>query len=347
MAAKAKCIGWACSMVPEEIVYAAGLYSKRLYNLKSNEVGFSRSELPTNFCSLVRTYEDALNHTENKDFDGFIFTTACNATNFLYDSLKHSKKLDFLFMLDIPRKQNDQGVIFYKEQLLKLANALQHSFEVHIDRESLIEAIELFNKIRAQMKIFKKARLSGQISGKEYFDIVRLLDVPDKKKALQEIENKRETLKANDSLQDKRKKILVLGSPLLNEEILTSIESQSALVFMDDLCNMDTYLGEPVDISGDLYANLASSYLNNRMCSRMETKDTRNLQIKSILEQHKPHGVIYNLSKFRVTDCYESVMLKEDVFKQNNIPFLVLENDNSINMNSSVKLRVDSFLEML
>lgn len=337
-------IGLMCSMVPEEIIYAANLHPKRLFAENFDNGNPGPYSLPANFCSLVKTYNNLLNK-QDIDIDGCIFTTACNATDFLYDSIKPANKFSFVYMLDIPRKKDQNALLFFESQLFKLTKALENCYGIEITPGSLAAAIEMSNKIRSQLELCRKARHAGFISGLEYYQLIRLLDEPDKENAINTIDKRLHVFQAREMVQD-RKRLLLLGSPILHTDLLSSIESEKFTVFMDDICSMDRYAGNIIDTSGNLLKNLAAAYLNHYQCSRMETGFAKIEKVNWILRQYKPDGVIYNLSKFRVTDCYESVMLYEDIFRHNSIPFLVLENEIT-NINSATRLKLDNFLEIL
>lgn len=342
-----KChIGWMCSMVPEELIFAAGLSSRRIINI-TDKRGQCSQYLPTNFCALVRGYMDSLLDNQGAEVGGLIITPACNATEFLYDAVKHTGMVDFLHMLDVPRRRDIEGVSFFANQLYQLVCSLEEHFGVQITRESLLEAIILFNTIRGKLDSLRQARINGLISGLEFFNLAIMVATEDKRRALDILEKVNESVGGRVSRNSDRKKVIIIGSPLLSGDLIDYIESDGGLVFLDDLCTSNTYLGAMVATEGDLFENLASCYIQSRLCSRMETTLNRINQVKGLLEKYNPDGVIYNLSKFRVTDCYDSVMLKEELFNENSLPFIVIENENSSQINQGMKTRINAFMELL
>jgi benzoyl-CoA reductase/2-hydroxyglutaryl-CoA dehydratase subunit BcrC/BadD/HgdB len=333
-------------MVPEELIFAAGLNSRRIINI-SDKRGQSSQYLPTNFCSLVRGYMDSLLDNQDAEMGGLIITPACNATEFLYDAVKHAGIVDYLYMLDVPRRRDIEGIRFFADQLYQLACSLEEHFGVRVTRDSLLEAIVLFNSIRENLDILKQARMNGLISGLEFFNLAKMTATDDKQRVLDILKMVNETAVERVSYNSDRKKIMIIGSPLLSGDLIDCVESDGGLVFLDDLCTSSTYLGATVTTEGDLFENLASSYVQSRLCSRMETTSNRINQVKGLLEKSNPDGVIYNLSKFRVTDCYDSVMLKEELFNENGLPFTVIENENIGEIDQGVKTRIAAFMELL
>lgn len=342
-----KChIGWMCSMVPEELIFAAGLNASRITPI-ADETGQHSQYLPANFCSLVRGYMDRLLDNRGNNTAGLIFTPACNATEFLYDAVKHAGVVEYLYMLDVPRRADAEGVRFFAGQLCQLACSLERQFGGRITRDSLLDAIVLFNSIRENLNALKQARICGWMSGLEFFDLARMTATYDKQSALGILEKVNASIRERSTYRSDRKKILMLGSPLLSGELIDCVERDGGLVFLDDLCTSNTYLGPSVKTEGDLFENLAFGYVRSRLCSRMSTTLKRIEQVKDLLEQYSPDGVIYNLSKFRVTDCYDSVMLKEELFNGSNPPFIVIENENARKLNQGTKTRIDAFMELL
>jgi benzoyl-CoA reductase subunit C len=342
-------VGFTCSMVPEELIFAAGLEPIRIFKIPKNKCYYSSNYFPSNFCSLVKGYLDILmDNRENQEdkLDGLILTPSCNATEFLFDTVKHEGVVDYLYMLDVPRKRDKEGVRFFAKQLSQLSSFLEDAFDTQISKESLLDTITLFNSIRENLNIIKKARLQGIISGRDFFSMIVMVATQNKKKALEKIIKVRESIKEK-SIDFKKKKILVIGTPLLNLGLIDCIESAGGAVFLDDFCTSHTYLGNSVSTEGDLFLNMSSSYLQGRICTRMDCKLDRINKVKEMLDKFNPDGVIYNLSKFRVTDCYDSIALKEELFYENHPPFMVLENDNDDHMNLASTTRIEAFLELL
>lgn len=342
-----KChVGWTCSMVPEELIFAAGLEPVRVIGVPDQR-GYSSEYFPSNFCSLVKGYLDMILSHQGGKLDGLILTPACNATEFLFDALKHEGAVDYLYMLDAPRKRDQEGVRFFAEQLRRWAGSLETVFGVKITRESLLEAILLMNEIRENLNVLKQARVQGLLSGQRFFSLITRIATSNKREALDAINQAKAFIGEQAGVDPPKKKIFLTGTPLLNPGLIECIEKAGGVVFQDDLCTSDTYLGRTVSTQGDLFVNLADSYLQGRICSRMDCKLERINQMKAWVEQYQPDGVIYNLSKFRVTDCYDSIALKEDLFDEKYPPLLVIENENLGPMDLAVTTRVEAFMELL
>jgi benzoyl-CoA reductase/2-hydroxyglutaryl-CoA dehydratase subunit BcrC/BadD/HgdB len=333
-------------MVPEEIVYAAGLFPKRILQTRLND-GRSSEYMQANFSALAKGCLDYL-ICDKHDLHGVILTPVCTASEFVFDAVSNKKLVDFLFMLDVPRKRNEEAITFFSEQLRQLAVSLEKHFNVHLSQDKLRDTIELFNLIRMQLDFLRQCLNKGIIDGSTFYNQAIMAASVDKQDALSRLEGLTAALKHQKEPLHNRKKILLLGSPLQSQDLILEIEKESGRLCLDDTCIAGTYMGTSVSTKGDLFGNLASSYLNSRLCSRMETKMDRINHISNLLNRYKPDGVIYNLAKFRIPDCYDSVMLKEELFNNKiSPPFLVIENDNRGEINSTTQIKIETFMQLL
>jgi len=340
------CVGWNCSMVPEEIIYAAGLMPKRVLQIQLDD-GRSSEYMPANFSTLAKGCLDYI-LVDKHELHGIILTPSCTSSEFVFDAVNNKNDIDFSYMLDVPRIRTDEAVAFFSTQLRQLANSLEEHFNVQISQDKLRCAIELFNSIRVQLDILKQYLIKGKITGSTFFNLAVMTASIDKQDALSKLDGITASLIHQEEVLYNEKKILLLGSPLQSNDLILEIEKQSGQIYHDDTCSAGTYLGAWVSTEGDLFYNLASAYLNSRLCSRMETKMDRINHVSSLIDKYNPDGVIYNLAKFRIPDCYDSVMLKEELFNNRiSPPFMVIENDNRGEINVAIQTKIETFMELL
>ena len=342
-----KCnIGWNCSMVPEEIIYAAGLIPKRILQVQLDNA-YSSEFMPVNFSTFAKGCLDNIIDGRH-DLQGIILTPGCTSSEFIFDAINDKKSVDFLYMLDVPRKRNGEALIFFSEQLRRLADSIEQYFNVQISHERLRKTINLFNSIRTQLGRLKQLLHDGNISGSTFFDVAVMAATTDKQEALNKLKASVASAECQDRIADVKKRILLLGSPLQSQEMLLEIERHSGRIVFDDTCIAGTYMGSSVKTEGDLFDNLAYAYLNSRLCSRMETKMDRINYISNLLNSCDADGVIYNLAKFRICDCYESVMLNEELFSKRTYPhFIVIENENRGKPDAVTLTKIETFMQIL
>jgi benzoyl-CoA reductase/2-hydroxyglutaryl-CoA dehydratase subunit BcrC/BadD/HgdB len=333
-------------MVPEEIIYAAGLMPKRAPQIRLDG-GRSSEFMAANFSALAKGCLDNLIDGKH-GLQGMVLTPSCTSSEFVFDAVNNEKLVDFLFMLDVPRKRNAESVSFLSAQLRRLAASLERCFNTQISYDQLRDAIELFNSIRAQLDLLKDCLYKGEISGSTFYDLAIMTASVDKREALNKLQEVTASLKLQAGIHAGGKKILLLGSPLQSRALILEIEKRSGRIVLDDTCAAGTYMGYPVSAEGDLFDNLAYAYLNSRLCSRMESKTDRINHVSALLDSCDFDGVIYNLAKFRVCDCYDSVMLKEELFGERTSPhFMVVENDNRSELNAATQTKIETFMELI
>lgn len=128
-------IGYTCKYTPIEIFTSLGVETKRI---EPNATSYDKAEtmMHTNLCSYVKgVLEDVILN----DYEGVVLTSCCDSTRRLYDTLKDTFKDKFIYILDLPRKVNDESIKIY-ENIVK----------------EMIHAYERFSKKTFQEKILKE-----------------------------------------------------------------------------------------------------------------------------------------------------------------------------------------------
>jgi len=333
-------------MIPEEILYAASIVSVRIVHKREDKSEYSRY-LPTNFSALAKIHLDYVLTNGNK-IDGVIVTPSCTAAEFVFDAIGQQNKPAFNFMLDLPRKIEASAEDYYASELERLARSIEKCFEVVITEEKLTKAIDHFNQIRKIILKLKQYQKDGLISGQRYFDLMNMIGSTKKDMVMKNLNDEIAEIGRSDLVMRGIKKILCLGSPPQSACLLCALESVGLHVILDDYCTSGAYLGKPVSTTGNIYKNLAHSYLGSHMCSRTNAKPERVQYIKKLISKYNPDGIVYNLSQFRIPDCYDLVMLKEEIMSlKEPLPFLaVIDNGNDV-LASAVQTSIDAFAEML
>lgn len=236
-----KVIGWACCYIPEEIIYAAGMYPVRIFG-GSAETPMADAYLYSNTCSFARScLEDGLRNNYNF-FDGFVATNTCDHMRRLYDIWHRYLNTPFCHMLGLPHKVTRDSLEYFKDELLEFKTRLETFFSVQISHASLKNAIKVYNKTRSLLKDLYKMRKSDNppISGSEVMDVVlegMILPKDTYNNLLEEmIDNMPEPPE-----KDFKPRVLLSGSELDNSEYIRVIEELGGAVVIDDLCNGTRY----------------------------------------------------------------------------------------------------------
>ncbi len=322
-----------CSYVPVEIIYAAGLIPSRLIPPAGEETGL----LPRSYCSYARACAAA------KLTAPVIFTACCDGLRRCYDVRKAQGGR--VFILDLPRQDDESGVGYYREELLRLAEWLEAAGGRPIPEGALREAIKIYGGIRAKLKAVAGA--TGM--SRKFFDLLFavLTCAPEETRQLLDSFQAGSVLSGSGQ---KDRRVLLAGTFLPERGILALLEeSDAAAVFADFCCGERfhvQYGARDYPCGGDPWLVLARAYLGKPPCPRMTGKNERSLYIQTILERTLPAGVIYYGMKFCDHGLYE-VPLWRFLCSQRQIPFLHLEGEYSGGISGQLRTRIQAFLETI
>ncbi len=128
-------ITYMCKYAPIEILEACGT---PVIMMEPHVTNFTRADtlMHPNLCSFVKA---VLEEFENGNYEGMLFTTCCDSSRRLYDTLRHRYPEKFFFMMDLPRKVNDFTVSFYAGQIRKLISAYERFSGKSFSEEKLTD----------------------------------------------------------------------------------------------------------------------------------------------------------------------------------------------------------------
>lgn len=109
-------ISYMCKYAPIEILEAFGT---PVAIMDPHVTNFTQADtlMHPNMCSFVKA---VLEDFENGNYEGMIFTTCCDSSRRLYDTLCRCHPEKFFFCFDLPRKVNEFSVSLYLEQMEEL-----------------------------------------------------------------------------------------------------------------------------------------------------------------------------------------------------------------------------------
>ena len=137
-----KVIGFLCSYVPEEVIYAAGMLPLRIRGTGCTRMSRSDALMSSYSCSFARScLEYALDGTY--DFlDGLIGMDSCSQISRLFDNWRYTAALPFMHLLNLPYKNSDAAVQWYLDEIKALLHSLTKTFGVTITDQNLVSSAE-------------------------------------------------------------------------------------------------------------------------------------------------------------------------------------------------------------
>ncbi|NMM64898.1 3-hydroxyacyl-ACP dehydratase [Clostridium sp. P21] len=131
-------IGYTCKYAPIEIFTSLGVKVKRI---EPNVTSYDKAEtiMHTNLCSYVKgVLEDVIMN----DYEGVILTSCCDSTRRLYDTLKDNFPDKFIYILDLPRKVNEESVKLYEDTVKEMLYSYERFSRKIFDEKKLKEVCD-------------------------------------------------------------------------------------------------------------------------------------------------------------------------------------------------------------
>jgi len=344
-----KVIGFLCSYVPEEVIYAAGMLPFRIRG--TGCTGMSRSDalMSSYTCSFARScLEYAVNGTY--DFlDGLIGIDSCSQISRLYDNWRHKAGLPFMHLLNLPHIKSDAAVQWYLDEIKALIHSFEETFGVTITDQHLHNAIEVYNESRRLLGSLYDLRKNDKppVTGAETHNIILAgMSMPREQfnrmlsGYLQELEHKR-------TESEFRARLMLIGSSVDDPAFIKMIEDKKGLVVTDALCFGSRYFWSQVDETGDPLLSLAGSSLMRPQCPRMMDGHAALFDfIMEKVKEFKVDGIIFQKIQYCALWGGESLFL-EKKFKASGIPFLSIEREHVVTNAAQIATRVEAFIEII
>ncbi|AKA67554.1 acyl-CoA dehydratase activase [Clostridium scatologenes] len=131
-------IGYACKYTPLEIFTSLGVQVKKI---EPNVTSYDKAEtiMHTNLCSYVKgVVEDVIIN----DYEGIILTSCCDSTRRLYDTLKDNFQDKFIYILDLPRKVNEEAIKIYEDTVKEMIYDYERFSGKSFDEKKLKEVCD-------------------------------------------------------------------------------------------------------------------------------------------------------------------------------------------------------------
>jgi len=347
-----KVVGFLCTYMPEEILYAADILPVRLRAPDCRETPLADVHMSHLTCTFMRSCLQFFLEDKFTFLDGLVFTNSCDVVRRLYDNLREIRPSDFQFLhfITVPHKVSEDLVIWYKDELNEFAGSIEKAFRVEVTEARLREAIGVYNETRGLLRELYELRKSESppISGAETLSVVLAGSPLPKDRYNQMLRKLLDELRQREGISNYRARLMIAGSGGCdNPDYLGVMEELGGLVVTDSLCFGSRYFWEPVDTEGDLMLNLARSYLKRPSCPRMvENVGERGDFVKQMVRDFKVDGVVFQ--RIRYCDLWGGQLLytKKDL-KESGIPLLSLEREYMMRDVGQLRTRVQAFLEKI
>ncbi len=343
-----KIIGYFCTYTPVEMIHAAGFIPVRITGGYGN-TDKAYQHVPDFICAYMkRALEKALDG--RYDFlSGLIQGYTCDAACGMVNVWKDAVGLEWVHSIPIPYNNTPESAEYLKTVLNELAQKLD-TFGDGFSLSALNESLNLYSRIRTIQHTLYQQRYVGN-SGFTPSELMTIMDagavVPpeDYLSMLEALSNRVPDIRENQS-KNPPVPVLVSGSLVERPEVMDMIEASGGRIVADDLCNGLRQI-LPLDGNGETPMDrLVHRTLNRFPCPSRSRAADRSRRLLDILSQARSKGVIFLVQKF-CTPHLADIPILSGLLKEKGYPAMVIEMDESWQMEGQVKTRLDGFFEML
>ncbi len=340
-------MGYFCTYVPEELLYAAGILPVRI--LGSHEVqDVTEPHIFAMFCPFCR---DCLAQGLKGRFDyldGITIAQSCLHVRQAFTSWQKHIPIDYSYYLPMPHHvQSPHAAPFLIKELELFRESLENWLGRKIEDKAIGDAIEVYNRNRDLMwKVFELRKSdSPPLTGGEAMEMVISSQMVDKQDHNAALETLLTRLTKRDTKRPTGTRLMILGSENDDIEFIGMVESCDATFVTDDHCTGTRYFWNNVEAGGNHLVNIADRYIKRVPCP---TKDwPERTRVKHVLDLAKAYdvqGAVVMQQKF----CDPHELDNPAIIKALNnaeIKTLFLEFDVTVPI-GQFKVRIEAFLEM-
>ncbi|NLV76687.1 MAG: 2-hydroxyacyl-CoA dehydratase [Tissierellia bacterium] len=350
-------VGIFCTYTPIELIHAAGAVAVSLCGTSDEPIHYAERHLPKNLCPLIKSsYGFAISEQCPYFYfaDLLVGETTCDGKKKMYELLNEIKPIH---VMHLPQGQDmDHAFVYWREELLRLKEVLEKTFNVEITEDILREEIKERNRERkVLMDFYELGKLNpSPISGCEINETIEALGFQfDRKSQCDFISKRTKELKEKYEKELKRTKsnrprILITGCPVngVRNKVLKTIEESGADIVAFENCSGVREKMTLVDETIDPIDALTEKYLNVS-CSVMTPNPRRFEALDEMIDEYQIDGVIEVVLQACHTFNIEAYNVKKFVTEKKHKPYLYIETDYSELDMGQMNTRINALLEML
>ncbi|MBN1288207.1 MAG: 2-hydroxyacyl-CoA dehydratase [Actinobacteria bacterium] len=342
-------LGYSCSYVPEELIYAAGVVPVRILGDNKQRVAWG-GHLQNYCCSLSRSTLDMALNKEFDFVDGFVFGHTCDTMQRLSDILRINAGFEFHADLVAPSRLNGEAAFGYMlEELGEFRSKLEARYGP-ISDERIVESMAVYHENRKLVrKLYElKKRSPGKITSTDLIWAATagyLMDRAGHTRLLRALLDELESLSVTPEPGDEKIPLFGIGSVMDQWEFLDMMETAGGTFINDDFCNGGRYAEDFVPGPDEPMAALARSLMGRASCPCKHGGDRSTALIDKV-KYSGAAGVVFFLLKYCDPHSFEYPHLKY-LLGELGVPSILVEIEHGAVSMESMRTRIEALLETI
>jgi benzoyl-CoA reductase/2-hydroxyglutaryl-CoA dehydratase subunit BcrC/BadD/HgdB len=353
-----KVIGYYCTYIPEELLYAADLLPFRIRATGNKDTDLGDIYMVRFTCSFVRATLDMALKGIYDFLDGYVVCNSCDHSRRMFElfdlkvfNRQNFKKKVERFYLALPHIITNEGFDWYKKEIEEFKEELEVKFNTQeISIEKLNNSVKIHNENRNLLREIHKLRIQNnpKLTGTEALQInIANSSIPkeisnEHLRRLINFLNDRENIDISN-----KKRIILVGSVVDNVEFTKLIENSGAFIASDILCFGTRNFIDDVETGNNILENITKRLYFRLSCPRMMDDHERRLDyLKEQITKAKIEGVLLQ----RINNCdlhgCDNMLFTHEL-KELEIPVLNIDREFYQSDTTRLQTRIEAFLEMI
>lgn len=341
-------VGYFCTYVPEEILYAADILPVRI--LGSHEPPTVTE--PYIFAMYCHFCRDCLAQGLKGRFDyldGIVEGQACIHLRQAFNAWRLHIPIDYACYIYVPHGvQTPRAVPYLTQELAKFKRSLEEWTGKTITSEDLDKGISVMNRNRELMRrVCEYRKLNPpKLSGLEAMEMVLASQVSDKEEHSKLLEQLLRELPNRKPLINAGVRLMIIGSEDDDRVFMRNVENLGATFVIDEHCTGTRYYWDNVTPEDDRLRAIAARYVNRVPCPSKDWPELTRIQhAVNLAKEFNVQGALVIQNKFCDPHGIEIPPLRE-ALEAVAVRTYPLEFDVTVPW-GQFRTRVEAFLETL
>ncbi len=345
---KNKVVGFFCTYVPEEILYAADILPVRV--LGSHEPPTVTE--PYIFAMYCHFCRDCLAQGLRGKFDyldGIVEGQSCLHLRQAFNGWRLHIPIDYAYYIYVPHGiQTPRAVPYFRQELAKFKGSLENWTGKHITDQDLDKGIAILNRNRELMRKVTEYRKADppKLTGLEAMEMTLTSQMMDKAEHNKLLEQLLQELPSRKLNRASNVRLMIIGSEDDDRIFMKNVENLGATFVVDEHCTGTRYYWNDVKPREDRLEAIAERYVYRVPCPSKDWPEfTRIQHAVRLAKEYKVNGALVIQNKFCDPHGIEIPPLKE-ALAQVGVQTYPLEFDVTVPW-GQFRTRVEAFLETL